>query len=84
MAEGDYVLPQPTDAEIEHMATTLSLLDANGEGVTIDRFRAVYPKVPRSYLIERLKALQAQGRATSQLRTAGGPVPFEFWFKVSE
>lgn len=82
MAEGDFVLPEPTQAELDQMATHLALLNADGQGVTINRFRPFYPKVGRGHLLLRLQRLQEAGRASSQLRTAGGPVPFEFWYPV--
>ncbi len=82
MAEGDYVLPEPTAEELDQMHAHLTLLNASGQGVTLNRFRTFYPKVGRGHLLLRLQRLQEAGRASSQLRTAGGPVPFEFWYPV--
>ncbi|MBK8027971.1 MAG: hypothetical protein IPK17_00350 [Chloroflexi bacterium] len=82
MAEGDYTLPEPTQAELDQVYAQLVLLNADGQGVTINRFRPFYPKLGRGHLLLRLQRLQEAGRASSQLRTAGGPVPFEFWYPV--
>lgn len=82
MAEGDYTLPEPTQEELDQTHSYLVLLNADGQGVTINRFRPFYPKVGRGHLLLRLQRLQEAGRAESRLRTAGGPVPFEFWYPV--
>lgn len=84
MPEGDYVLPEPSEGELDQMAQYLALLNSDGNGATLNQFRVFYRKVGRGHLLKRLQTLEAQGRARSELRTVGGPVPFEFWYQVEE
>lgn len=82
MAEGDFVLLEPTESELNAMHTHLSALNADSQGVTLNRFRAFYPKIGRGHLLNRLLKLKEQGRARSELRSSGAGVQFEYWFQV--
>jgi hypothetical protein len=78
----EYVLPEPTTAELDLLVQQLAMIDPNGEGVPMSRLRVFYPKLGWGHLQKRLEALQAAGRITRATRSTGGPVPFEFWSRV--
>lgn len=78
----DYVIPTPTQEELDLLASQLVMIDPNGEGVTMDKLRVFYPKLGWGHIQARLNALKEAGRVTRKLRSTGGAVPFEFWTVV--
>lgn len=75
----EYVIPEPTTAEIDDLAAKLAVVDPDGGGIPMNRLRVFYPKLGWGFLQKRLEALRAQGRVTSDLRNTGGAVSFEYW-----
>lgn len=74
--------PTPTTAEVEAVASQLSLLDPQREGLDVTKLRAFYPKVSYAHLENRLAALEASGRVKRSYRANAGGVLIEYWTLV--
>lgn len=75
---GDYVIPEPAQADIEQLAMFLAMIDPERKGINMSQLRAFYPKLGWGHIQKRLEALQAAGRVKSAMRT-GGAVPLQYW-----
>lgn len=75
----DYVIPEPTQEELDELAANIATLDPNGEGITMNKLRAFYPRLGWGHIQKRLEALKTAGRASSKLRSTGQKVRYEFW-----
>lgn len=79
MIEGVY---QPaSQEEKDAMYANLQVLDPGQQGLTLDKFRARYPKTPWGEILVTLRGLQADGRAKAQNKAlpGGSPTQFEHW-----
>jgi hypothetical protein len=75
----EYVIPEPTTAELETLVSQLSMLDPNHEGVNMSQLRVFYPKIGWGHIQKRLEALAASGRVVRSQRNKGGSVLFDYW-----
>jgi uncharacterized protein YqfA (UPF0365 family) len=79
----EYVIPEPTQAEVDQIASYINVLDTLGKGVTMSQLRTFYPTLGWGHIQKRLEALVASGRAKSELRLEkGAKVPFEYYSLV--
>lgn len=76
----DYTFVPAEQSELDSLHQFMKVMDPGQEGLTLDRFRAIYPKMGWHDLLGRLNQLKEAGKATRKVRTpAGAKQGFDYW-----